>query len=242
MASRACARIRPIRSRIAIIAITVTLASILELLDTSIVNVAIPHMMGNPRRDARRDRLGVDRLHRRQRHRAADHRLAVRRTSAAAATSPARSRCSPSPRSSAATRTRSVELVAWRIIQGLGGGALLSTAQAVLYEVFPPAEYGVRDGHLRHGRDGRADARTDARRLDHRHLLVAVDLLHQHSVRRARAASSRCATCATRASRRRSGAWTGLGLVLLAIGIGTLQTMLERGERQDWFTSREIVT
>src|SRR5437762_3010367 len=29
-----------------IIAITVTLASILELLDTSIVNVAIPHMMG----------------------------------------------------------------------------------------------------------------------------------------------------------------------------------------------------
>ena len=30
-----------------IIAITVTLASVLELLDTSIVNVAIPHMMGN---------------------------------------------------------------------------------------------------------------------------------------------------------------------------------------------------
>src|SRR2546428_12951014 len=30
-----------------IIAITVSLASVLELLDTSIVNVAIPHMMGN---------------------------------------------------------------------------------------------------------------------------------------------------------------------------------------------------
>src|SRR5438045_9687314 len=30
-----------------IIAITVTLASILEILDTSIVNVAIPHMMGS---------------------------------------------------------------------------------------------------------------------------------------------------------------------------------------------------
>src|SRR5262245_65351944 len=29
-----------------IIAITVTLASVLEILDTSIVNVAIPHMMG----------------------------------------------------------------------------------------------------------------------------------------------------------------------------------------------------
>ena len=30
-----------------IIAITVTLAAIMELIDTSIVNVAIPHMMGN---------------------------------------------------------------------------------------------------------------------------------------------------------------------------------------------------
>src|SRR2546428_9065571 len=32
------------------------------------------------------------------------------------------------------------------------------------------------------------------------------------------------------------------GRVLLAAGIGTLQTMLERGERLDWFTSREVVT
>src|SRR5438093_9988418 len=30
-----------------VIAVTVSLASVLELLDTSIVNVAIPHMMGN---------------------------------------------------------------------------------------------------------------------------------------------------------------------------------------------------
>ena len=30
-----------------LIAVTVSLASVLELLDTSIVNVAIPHMMGN---------------------------------------------------------------------------------------------------------------------------------------------------------------------------------------------------
>ena len=33
-----------------------------------------------------------------------------------------------------------------------------------------------------------------------------------------------------------------VGLVLLAAGVGTLQTMLERGERLDWFTSREVVT
>src|SRR5256885_6210885 len=31
-----------------------------------------------------------------------------------------------------------------------------------------------------------------------------------------------------------------MGLLLLATGIGTLQTMLERGERLDWFQSREV--
>src|SRR3989441_5430489 len=31
-----------------------------------------------------------------------------------------------------------------------------------------------------------------------------------------------------------------VGLVLLAAGIGALQTMLERGERLDWFDSREV--
>src|SRR5436853_100438 len=34
-------------------------------------------------------------------------------------------------------------LVFWRIIQGLGGGALLSTSQAILYEEFPREEYGT---------------------------------------------------------------------------------------------------
>ena len=43
----------------------------------------------------------------------------------------------------AVVRTDSgTELVVFRILQGLGGGALLSTAQATLYEVFPPEEYG----------------------------------------------------------------------------------------------------
>src|SRR5207249_7480415 len=34
-------------------------------------------------------------------------------------------------------------LVFWRIVQGLGGGALLSTSQAILYEEFPREEYGT---------------------------------------------------------------------------------------------------
>src|SRR6478736_1669776 len=34
-------------------------------------------------------------------------------------------------------------LLFWRVIQGIGGGALLSTAQATLYESFPPEEAGT---------------------------------------------------------------------------------------------------
>ncbi len=36
-----------------------------------------------------------------------------------------------------------VELVFWRIIQGAGGAALLSTAQATLRQIFPPEEQGI---------------------------------------------------------------------------------------------------
>ena len=39
---------------------------------------------------------------------------------------------------------RSLEaLVLWRVIQGFGGGALLSTAQSTLFEAFPPDEVGI---------------------------------------------------------------------------------------------------
>ena len=39
---------------------------------------------------------------------------------------------------------RSLEmLVLWRIVQGLGGGALQPTQQAILRQTFPPAEQGM---------------------------------------------------------------------------------------------------
>ena len=50
-------------------------------------------------------------------------------------------------------------LVFYRVIQGLGGGALQPTAQAILFETFPPAAARRGDGDLRHGRDGRAGDR-----------------------------------------------------------------------------------
>ena len=74
-------------------------------------------------------------------------------------------------------------LIVFRILQGLGGGGMPTSEQAMLADTFPPQKRaaGVRD--LRHRRDRGADRRPDDRRLDHRQLFLALDLLHQRAVR-----------------------------------------------------------
>src|SRR5262245_1666401 len=124
-----------------IIAVTVTLASVLEILDTSIVNVAIPHMMGNL--GATLDQIAwvstgyivanvvvlpitgwLSALFGRRKYFAGSITLFT-------------------IASFGCGNAHSLEaLVIWRVLQGLGGGALLSTSQAILYEVFPRKEYG----------------------------------------------------------------------------------------------------
>src|SRR5438105_15662857 len=125
-----------------LIAITVTLASIMELLDTSIVNVAIPHMMGNL--GATLEQIAwvstgyivasvivlpitgwLSAYFGRRRYFAGSIALFTL----------ASFMCGNAGSLGA--------LVFWRIIQGLGGGALLSTSQAILYEEFPREEYGT---------------------------------------------------------------------------------------------------
>src|SRR5512142_1579691 len=124
-----------------IIAITVSLASVLELLDTSIVNVAIPHMMGTL--GATLDEIAwvstgyivanviilpitgwLSAYFGRQRYFSASIALFTI----------ASFFCGNSH--------TLIELVIWRILQGLGGGALLSTSQAIRYEEFPREECG----------------------------------------------------------------------------------------------------
>jgi DHA2 family multidrug resistance protein len=134
-----------------------------------------------------------------------------------------------------------VELVMFRILQGLGGGALLSTAQATLYEVFPREEYGSAMAIFGLGvmvgptlGPTLGGWLTDTWSWPFIFYInvpfgVLAFILSLAYVRDSRYAQ-RVATVD----------WTGLGL--LALGIGMLQTMLERGERMDWFSSREIVT
>src|SRR5216110_1572444 len=223
-----------------LIAITVSLASVLELLDTSIVNVAIPHMMGNL--GATLDQIAwvstgyivanviilpitgwLSAYFGRRRYFA---------TSIAVFTA-ASFFCGNAH--SLAT------LVFWRVVQGLGGGALLSTSQAILYEEFPREEYGTAMAIFGVGvmvgptlGPTLGGYITDAAgwpwifyiNIPIGMLALALSLsfiqdsLHQERAERV----------------------DYVGLLLLAAGIGTLQVMLERGERLDWFDSREVTT
>ena len=223
-----------------IIAITVTLASILEILDTSIVNVAVPHMMGSL--GATLDQITwvstgyivanvivlpvtgwMSSYFGRRRYFAGSIALF---TIASVLCGNAHSL---------------TELVVFRIIQGLGGGALLSTAQATLYEVFPPEEYGgamaifglgVMVGPTLGPTLGGWITDTWSWpwifyiNVPFGALAFVLSLTYIRDSRWARRVAS--------------VDW--LGLALLATGIGTLQTMLERGERLEWFASREILT
>src|SRR5215813_8284099 len=102
-----------------LIAFAVISASVLELVDTSIVNVAIPHMMGN---------LG-----------------ATLEEIAWVSTGYIVANVIVLPVTSffCGHATSLYGLVAWRIVQGIGGGALISTAQAILFDVFPAEERGT---------------------------------------------------------------------------------------------------
>src|SRR5215207_11203463 len=125
-----------------LIAIAVTLAAVLELVDTSIVNVAIPHMMGNL--GATLDEVAwvstgyivanvivlpltswlSERFGRRNYYFGSILLFTLASFFCGAA--------------------RSLEaLVFWRVVQGIGGGALISTAQAILFDVFPLRERGT---------------------------------------------------------------------------------------------------
>lgn len=224
------------------ILVGVMLAMILELIDTSIVNVALPDMMGNL--GATIDEIGwvvtgyiisnviiipmtswLSSRFGRKRH----------ITSSILLFTAASALCGISHSLG--------ELVLFRVIQGLGGGALISTAQAVMVESFPPSKQGLGQGLFGVGAMlGPSLGPTLGGWIIDQlswpwvfFINVPLGLL----------AAGLCAVYLDdppHQQRRRGVRVDYAGIALLVVGVGALQTLLERGHRLDWFESQFIVT
>jgi len=221
-----------------LIAIAVTLAAVLELVDTSIVNVAIPHMMGTL--GATLDEIAwvstsyiianvvvipmsswLSAYFGRQRYLTGSIALFVLASFFCGAA------------------TTLWGLVFWRVLQGLGGGALLSTAQTTLFESFPPHERGIGQAIFGVGvMVGPTMGPTlggfivDA---------YAWPWIFYINVPLGIIAAFMVWTYVKDAAHQvRAKSVDVLGIVLLTLAVGSLQFMLERGERYDWFDSRFV--
>jgi DHA2 family multidrug resistance protein len=132
------------------------------------------------------------------------------------------------------------ELVAFRFLQGLGGGALLSTSQAILFETFPPKDRAMASGIFALGViiGPSIGPVMGGYIVDNASwpwiffVNVPIGLL----------ATILCVRYLRPTKPSRDGKpvdWSGIAL--LAIGVGALQVVLERGETDDWFSANYIL-
>lgn len=221
------------------------LASLLEIIDTSIVNVAIPTMMGNLGATVEDISMVItgyaianaivlpvsawlgERLGRREYYLGCI--IAFTATSVACGFAP-----------------NLTSLIVFRILQGLAGGALLPTSQTLIYEQFPPEKAGMAGaifgmsvmigptlgptlgGYLTDMFGWRSIFNVN---LPLGILAFMVGFAVVKNVDHSGAPAN--------AKKKSIDAF---GLLLLCAAIGCLQYVLERGEVDDWFDSGLILT
>ncbi len=222
-----------------IITVTVIAAAIIELIDTSIVNVAISDMSGNLGATLEDVAWVVTSY-------AIANVIIIPMTSFLAARFGRRNYYISSillftVASMACGQAHNIwELVAFRFIQGIGGGALLSTSQAILFETFTLEQRGLASALFGVGVfigptigptvGGWIIDNYSWPWIFYINLPIGIAAAILSWVFVAEPASARRADKID---------WPGIGL--LVAGLGSLQVVLERGEREDWFSKRYIV-
>ncbi len=132
------------------------------------------------------------------------------------------------------------ELVTFRFLQGIGGGALLSVSAMVVYECFPKEQQNIASALFGIGvfigptigptLGGYITDNFSWRWIFY--INIPIGLL----------ATILCFRLLPESPTRqiiKKIDW--LGIILLIIGVGSLQTVLERGEIDDWFAARYII-
>ncbi len=221
-----------------IITITVITASLLELIDTTIVNVALPHIQGN---------LG-----------------ATLEDVAWVVTGYAVANVIILPMSGwlggrfgrknyflasiivftfvsflCGNAENMNELIIFRILQGLAGGGLISTAQAILLETWPREQIGTATALFGLGAVvGPTVGPTIGGGIVEQYAWPWIFYVNIP----VGAVAAFCAYTFIRETpkeEKRPIDWWGI--VLLAVAVGSLQTVLEKGESEDWFATTYIV-
>jgi DHA2 family multidrug resistance protein len=133
-------------------------------------------------------------------------------------------------------------LIVARVLQGLCGGGLMAKAQAILFETFPKSEQAQAQGFfgaiviagpaIGPTLGGYIVTNIDWRWIFFVNVPVGI------------AAVMMCMTFlpADKDDERDKGSVDWIAIALLAVGLGSLQTMLEEGQSDDWFESRFIIT
>lgn len=148
------------------------------------------------------------------------------------------------------TATTLPALVIYRVIQGLGAGALQPTEQAILRQTFPPKEQGMAMALFGMAvMLGPAIGPTlGGYIVDHYHwswiffINLPVGLLGLFMVASFVTEDSELLeqNRALAAQRRKNVDWWGIALMW--VGLAALEYVLEEGSREDWFASRVITT
>jgi DHA2 family multidrug resistance protein len=132
------------------------------------------------------------------------------------------------------------ELVAFRFLQGIGGGALLSVSATVVYECFPKEKQNIASALFGIGVFiGPTIGPTLGGHITDNYSWPWIFYIN---IPIGIAAAILCYRLLPESpSRQKVKEIDWPGIMLLIIGIGSLQTILERGETEDWFETRYIV-
>lgn len=226
----------PLTSHKYIVAFAVVLAALLQVIDSSIVNVALPDMMGNL--GASLDEIAwvttgyilasvivipltgwLGDVFGRTRYFVGSILLFTA----------ASFFCGASHSLSA--------LIFWRIVQGIGGGALLTVSQAILLEVFPREEAGTAMALFGVGvMVGPTVGPTLGGWITDNYgwpwiffINVPLGVLAAYMI---------ATNVHESAHRKRPESIDYAGIILLTLSVGSLQYLLEHGQRDAWFESR----
>lgn len=140
------------------------------------------------------------------------------------------------------TSTGLWELVFWRFIQGIGGGALLSTSQSILFDAFEPKDRAIASGLFGMGiiLGPTLGPTVGGYILDTAEWPLIFTVNIPIGIIATILAVVFVEKKEGEGKQKEGYIIDYTGIILLAVGIGCLQYVLERGEAEDWLASESI--